>query len=499
MLDKLKLYLKVRYTLIYVQTIEENRFNRNLEKIASEMNYNIKLFNFAQDDPLKFVEAIPKEQANTIFAMQDFHRFLTDKNTVGLKFIRMFKNYKEDFKNQNKIIIITAPVVHLPEDIIDDFVILSSPLPNQKEINSEIEHFLARNKIGGNLTESLKNRIVLSCLGLTIDQINKILAKTLIVHKQLDENCFNQIIEEKKLIISKNKILDFYDSSENMKNIGGLDNLKKWLRIRSKAFSQEAKDYGLPTPKGLLMLGVQGTGKSLTAKAVSSYWHLPLLKFDVGRVYGSLVGESENRIREAIKTIEAIAPCVLWIDEIDKAFAGLQGNSGDSGTSARVFGTFLSWMQEKTSSVFIAATANDVSKLPAELLRKGRFDEIFFVDLPNKYEREEIFKIHLAKVGRDCGNYDIATLVAESDKFTGAEIEQVIKDAMYIAFDENGRDFTTEDIVIAIKDTIPLANTMDYSIQALREWAKHRARRASYADKAKQNDVKQADIDIFYS
>lgn len=499
MIDQLRLYIKVRYTLIYIKTNEEFRFLRLLESLSGELNLNTKIFNFAKDDPQNFIDGICKEKSNTLFIMQDFHRFLSENSVVGLKFIRHLRNFKEEFKNQNKIIIITAPVIKLPEDIKDDFIVLESPLPKQDDIRKEIDGFLQRNQLGSNLTENLKERIVLSCLGLTIDQINKIMAKTLVKNKKLDQDCLSQIIEEKKLIIGRNKILDFYDAKENMNNIGGLDNLKQWLRLRSKAYSKEAVDYGLPQPKGLLMLGVQGTGKSLTAKAVSSFWRLPLLRFDIGRVFGSLVGESENRIREAINTAEAISPCILWIDEIDKAFAGLQGSSGDSGTSARVFGTFISWMQEKEKPVFIVATANDVTKLPPELLRKGRFDEIFFVDLPNSREREEIFKIHLTLVKRDICNYDINELVQASTNFTGAEIEQVIKDAMYIAFADDERDFTTDDILCAINETVPLAETMKENIDALRQWSVNRARKASLTETENQT-YKQSEknVDFVY-
>ena len=499
MIEQLKLFIKVRYTLIYVQTNEEFRFLKQMDVMLSELNFKSRIFNFAKDDPQKFLDSISNESQNTVFVLQDFHRFLTDNSAMGLKFIRTLRNFKEEFKNQNKIIIVTAPVVKLSDDIKDDFIVIESPLPKQDEIRNEIDGFLSRNNLGANLTDTLKERIVLSCLGLTIDQINKIMAKTLVKNKKLDQECLNQIVEEKKLIIGRNQVLDFYDARENMNNIGGLDNLKQWLRLRSKAYSKEAVEYGLPQPKGLLMLGVQGTGKSLTAKAVSSFWRLPLLRFDIGRVFGSLVGESENRIREAIRTAEAISPCILWIDEIDKAFAGMQGQSGDSGTSARVFGTFITWMQEKDKPVFIVATANDVSKLPAELLRKGRFDEIFFVDLPNRREREEIFKIHLSKVGRIPADYDLAELVSASEKYTGAEIEQVIKDAMYIAFADNERDFDKEDILRAISETVPLAETMKENITMLREWSQTRARKASFTEEevSLTKQVKQ-DLDIVY-
>ncbi len=495
MLKKLELYIKVRYTLIYLQTIEESRVLKQIENLARKNHYSTKRFNFEnENNPENFLKKIDSEDNNTIFILQDFHRLLSETSAAGLKHIRILRNYKERLKNQNKIILITAPVVKLPEDIINDFIILNSELPVYDEIKAEIDNFLNRNSMTSKLTEGLKERIIRSSLGLTIDQINKILAKTFVLNRVLDQRCLDQIIQEKKLIIGKDKVLDFFDPKENMNSIGGLDNLKKWLKLRSEAFSKDAQDYGLPEPKGLLMLGVQGTGKSLTAKAVSSLWQLPLLKLDIGRVFGSYIGESENKIREAIKTAEAVSPSILWIDEIDKAFAGIGGQSGDSGTSARVFGTFISWMQDKNKPVFIVATANDVSKLPPELLRKGRFDEIFFVDLPNRREREEIFKIHLNKVGRDSGSYNIPKLVAATDNYTGAEIEQAIKDAMYIAFADDQRDFTDDDIIKAVKESVPLAELMKERIETLRSWSLKRARKASLADSNNRIDSNSNDI-----
>jgi len=487
MLKQLKLYIEARYTLIYIQTNEEYRLISQVKDLGSQLHYDVKCWNFdEQNDPIKFLTECEKDTQPAILILQDLHLLLKE-DAAGLKIMRRLRNLKDKFKNQKKIIIVTAPYIKLHEAIKDDFIVLESPLPLYDEIKGEIDTFLANNNLGTNLTDALKDRIILSCLGLTIDQIKKIFAKTLLVNKKLDEKCLNQIIEEKKLIIGRNQVLDFYDVRESINNVGGLDNLKKWLKIRSKAFSSEAKEYGLPLPKGLLMLGVQGTGKSLTAKAVSSYWKLPLLRLDIGRVFGSLVGESESRIREAIRIAEAVSPCILWIDEIDKAFAGISGQQGDSGTSARVFGTLLTWMQEKEKPVFMVATANDISKLPPEMLRKGRFDEIFFVDLPNNYERSEILKIHLDRTRRDIKSFNLPMLVQASQNFTGAEIEQAIKDAMYLGFAEDEREFSTDDILQALKETVPLSQMMKDQIDALRNWAKVSARMASVQENSVQS------------
>lgn len=245
------------------------------------------------------------------------------------------------------------------------------------------------------------------------------------------------------------------------------------------AFGAEARTFGLPPPKGILILGVQGCGKSLCAKAVSSLWQLPLLRFDMGRMFGSLVGSSEENVRKAIAVAESFAPAILWVDEIDKAFAGSQGSgSSDGGTTARVFGTFLTWLSEKTAPVFVVATANDISQLPPELLRKGRLDEIFFVDLPNEEERLRIFQIHLDKRGRAAELFRLAELVAASKEFSGAEIEQAIISSLYDAF-YTKKDLGTDHILEALRQTIPLSKTMDEQLSRLRTWADGRARHAS--------------------
>jgi SpoVK/Ycf46/Vps4 family AAA+-type ATPase len=253
--------------------------------------------------------------------------------------------------------------------------------------------------------------------------------------------------------------------------------LKKWLGQRGKAFSQKAREFGLPHPKGVLIVGIPGTGKSLTAKCIGAAWDMPVLRMDVGALFGQYVGQSEANFRKAIKTAEAISPCVLWIDEIEKGFGSASG-SHDSGTSARVFGSFLSWMSEKTSQVFVVATANDVSALPPEMLRKGRFDELFFVDLPNAADRGEVFKIHLSRLGRDPDKYSVNELVEATDSFTGAEIEQVVIDGLYLAFDEE-RDLEDSDMLSAASRTVPLAVTMEKRISDLRKWSNGRALRAN--------------------
>ena len=318
-----------------------------------------------------------------------------------------------------------------------------------------------------------------AALGLTLGEAENVFAKIIVKDGRLSGDDVNEVFAEKQQIIRKSGLLEYYATDETFSNVGGLAALKDWLQKRTIAFTDEARAFGLPAPKGILMLGVQGCGKSLCAKAVSCLWQLPLLRFDIGRMFGSLVGSSEENVRRAIAVAESVAPAILWVDEIDKAFAGAQGSGiSDGGTTARVFGTFLTWLSEKTAPVFVVATANDISQLPPELLRKGRLDEIFFVDLPTKEERKEIFNIHLGKRGRDPQPFDLDSLVACSENFGGAEIEQAVISALYDAFYAR-HELATQHILEALLQTVPLARTMDEQIGRLRSWAVGRARHAS--------------------
>jgi SpoVK/Ycf46/Vps4 family AAA+-type ATPase len=308
-----------------------------------------------------------------------------------------------------------------------------------------------------------------------------VFAKSLVMTGRMD---LDVIVAEKKQLIQKSRVLEYYDGVEDMAYVGGMLELKTWLRKRSLAFSERARRFGLPEPRGLLLLGVQGGGKSLVAKSVAGLWKLPLLRLDMGKVFSEMVGASEQNIRAALRLSESVAPCVLWLDELEKGLSGLgSSNRSDAGTAARVFGSFLVWMQEKTAPVFVIATSNDISSLPPELLRKGRFDEIFFVDLPKLAERQEILAIHLAKRHRDPRRFDLLALARESEGFSGAEIEQVVISALYDAF-EAERQLSQGDLRSNIRQTVPLSQTVSERITALRDWARTHARPASKDDGA---------------
>jgi SpoVK/Ycf46/Vps4 family AAA+-type ATPase len=372
-----------------------------------------------------------------------------------------------------------SPFLQVPVELEKDVVMVDFPLPELSELNQVLTQESRKGK-NKRLKPEVKEKLLRAALGLTRDEAEKVYRKAQVKSGRLTEEEVEIVLSEKKQLIRRNGILDYIEEDETIDAVGGLEELKHWLKQRSDAFTERAREYGLPQPKGMLILGVPGCGKSLIAKTTSRLWGLPLLRLDMGRVYdGSAVGKSEANLRNALKTTESISPVILFIDELDKAFAGSAGSAdSDAGTSSRIFGSFLTWMQEKESPVFVMATANRLERLPGEFLRKGRFDEIFFVDLPTPQERQAIFNIHLSKRRSDISRFDLEQLAKVSEGFSGAEIEQAIIAAMYEAFAQD-REFTQLDIIAAVKSTLPLSRTMTEQVTALRDWARQRARPAS--------------------
>lgn len=477
--DEFELLLRARYPLLYLPTQEEERVEAAIAQCAKNLgNRAVYSWDFvdgyqgnANDagagkrnplQALELVESLPPTAA-IVFILRDFHRFLDD-----VAIARKLRNLARRLKSQPKNIVILAPTLSIPDELSEVLTVVEFPLPCEAEIRAEIARLLSTT--GQQLETRVLDELVRSCQGLSMERIRRVLARAIATHREIQAADVELILEEKRQTIRQTQILDFYPTTANITDIGGLDNLKDWLLRRGGAFSDQARQYGLPHPRGLLLVGIQGTGKSLTAKAIAHHWHLPLLRLDVGRLFAGLVGESESRTRQMIQLAEALAPCILWIDEIDKAFAGLDGR-GDSGTTSRVFGTFITWMAEKTSPVFVVATANDIQALPPEMLRKGRFDEIFFVGLPTQEERKAIFTVHLQRLRpQTLKQYELNRLAYETPDFSGAEIEQVLIEAMHIGFSQN-RDFTTDDILAAASQTIPLARTAQTQIEFLQEWA----------------------------
>lgn len=477
--EELELLLRACYPLIYIPTLEEERVEMAIadccQKLGDRTLYiwdfvdgyqnNPNYTGFGKRNPLQALELLEKlpPTAKGIFILRDFQRFLED-----ISVSRKLRNLARSLKSQPKNIIILSPELNIPSELTEVLTVLDFPLPTATEINSEIQRLLTATK--QTLNQELLNELVRAAQGLSLERIRRVLSLCIATHGAIESPDVELILAEKRQSIRQTQILDFYPATEEISDIGGLDNLKDWLLRRGGSFSEKARSYGLPHPRGLLLVGIQGTGKSLTAKAIAHHWHLPLLRLDVGRLFAGLVGESESRTRQMINLAEALAPCILWIDEIDKAFAGIDGK-GDGGTTSRVFGTFITWLAEKTSPVFVVATANNIRSLPAEMLRKGRFDEIFFVGLPNQKEREAIFEVHLNHLRpHKLREYDINRLAYETPDFSGAEIEQSLIEAMHLGFSQN-RDFTTEDILNAVSQIIPLARTAQEEIQFLQQWA----------------------------
>ena len=477
--SELALFLKARYPILYINTIEEDRVEYIIRKNV-KMNLNRSIYSwdfvdgytnnpnnqgFGKRNPLQALELVERLNAETpaLFLLKDFNRFLTD-----LSISRKLRNISRILKLQPKTIIIIGSDLNIPKELQELITVLEFQLPLEEEISQELNRLIdsLNIKIEPELFESLTR----ACQGLSLERIRRVLAKIIATYKTIDENSISVLLSEKKQIISQTEILEYCSVNEKISNLGGLNNLKDWLNKRKTAFSIQASNYGLPTPRGLLLIGMQGTGKSLTAKAIANDWQLPLLKLDVGKLFGGIVGESESRLRQMINVAETISPCILWIDEIDKAFTNTE-SKGDSGTSNRVLATFISWLSEKTKPVFVISTANNIELLPLEIIRKGRFDEIFFLDLPRKEEREEIFKIHLQEFRpATWKSFDYAKLAQLSDSFSGAEIRQSIIEGMYLAFYEK-REVTTDDICLALKELIPLANLESNQMMALQNWA----------------------------
>ncbi|RYD91755.1 MAG: AAA family ATPase, partial [Sphingobacteriales bacterium] len=388
--------------------------------------------------------------------------------------VRRIKDILRIAKANGHALILLGCRLKLPPELDHEITHVDFSLPNPARLASVLDGILKSAKIKP-LQKVLRDSALQSALGLTTTEAENAFALSVVETKGIDPKV---IAREKARTLKRNGLIEVVEATTSLDDIGGLSHLKDWLIRRAGAFSDGAKTYGLPAPKGLLIVGIPGTGKSLTAKATAGAFGLPLLRLDMGCVFGGIVGQSEANLRSVIQTAEAIAPCVLWIDEIEKGFSGSKSSgSTDGGTSSRVFGSFLSWMQEKSKPVFVVATANDVSKLPPEFLRKGRFDEMFFVDLPDALERAQIWDIVIARHGRRPADFDTVALARACEQFTGAEMEAVFIDALHEAFAE-GHEPSRKEIVEAIAHTIPLAQLMDGQINALRHWAKGRAREA---------------------
>lgn len=478
MINKIQGAISARDTLIFVQTVEEEEAIKNLQTLGLALNQSVVKWNPVQNfvditpingfsammpmnniiDLNSMLNEIANYHGDAIFVLQDVSFFMNQNTPPSelANLIRNFKLLKKELRTTKKTIIVLGVNYNLPQEVQDDFILINHTRPDKNQLFKILIDFIAAQQWENRLTddERIRDAIIDAATGLTADQARSSFAKAIIHHGKLDGNAISFLLEQKKQIIQRNDMLEYYDANISIDSVGGLQHLKSWLKKRKKAFSSKAKNLAIPEPKGLLIFGVPGGGKSLTAKAVSSMWQMPLLRFDIGRVFGQYVGQSENNMREALAIAEAISPCILWIDEMEKGFAGA---SGGHETTTRVLGNFLTWMQEKTKTVFVIATANDITKLPPEFIRKGRFDEMFFVPPPSTNDRKDIFNIVLKKYKLNPENFDLMKLVQYSKDRTGAEIEQAIIEAKYNAFDDD-REPLTEDIYKSFTDTTPIWN-----------------------------------------
>lgn len=488
--EDLEVLLRSRFTLICVVSFEEESIIEQVKELCLSTNRKLFLWDHSDffrllvgeggapiaKDPLTALTAMERMQEDSVFLLCDFHQCWNGQPRV----IRKLRNVARELKFTRKSIIVTMPAWRIPEELRDDAVVLDFQPPGLAELDDILSRLTSSPGVRVNLTPQGREKLLTAALGLSANHARRVFSKALVSKGGLDERDIDLVNREKKQVIRESGALEFFSPSETVADVGGLDVLKEWLRTRERAFSREARDYGLPEPKGIALIGIPGTGKSLTAKMIAGLWRLPLIRLDLGALFGGLVGQSEENTRRALRLAETVAPCLLWIDEIEK---GLSVGGGDGGTAMRVVGGILSWMQEKSRPVFVVATANNIALLPPELLRRGRVDEVFFLDLPTVRERREIFEVHLRKRKRFPQAYDLDKLAAASEGYVGAEIEQSVIDAMYAAFSDRespGRDFTTDDILHALARQVPLSISQREVVASLRTWiSEGRAQSAS--------------------
>ncbi|MER7334891.1 MULTISPECIES: AAA family ATPase [unclassified Micromonospora] len=503
--------LKARFPILYVESFEEQRVIAEICAVAGDarvVRTPRAVWTWSQTtglvqpdgvarkgttDPEDALDAALRVDHPSVLIFKDLHPAHGGGDRPGGPgVVRRLRDLAAAFKAGPvpRTLVLVSPVLHIPVELEKDVTIVDFPLPTEAEIRRVLDGMIAANSASGRIRMALddlgRERFAKAALGLTLHEAENAFARAMVNDGVLDGSDLSVVHEEKRQTVRKSGLLEFVDVAVDLADVGGLENLKRWLSRRDGSWLAEAAAYGLPAPRGVLITGVPGCGKSLTAKAVAAAWGLPLLRLDVGRVFAGLVGSSEQNMRTAIRTAEATAPCVLWVDEIEKGFAG---GAGDSGTSARVFGSFLTWMQEKTRPVFVIATANDFEGLPPELLRKGRFDEIFFVDLPTRAERASIWRVHLARRlrnpavagGLTLDDALLGELAGLSEGYSGAEIEQAVVGGLFDAFAER-RPLSRDDLVRTLVGMVPLSVTQAERIDAVRSWADTRAVAATAAE-----------------
>jgi SpoVK/Ycf46/Vps4 family AAA+-type ATPase len=433
-------------------------------------------------EPAQALSNLEAMSLDAAFVLKDFHRHMDDPVVV-----RRLRDVGQKFSANRRTVIITAPAITIPPELGSLVEFLELPLPDKQRLRQIIDEMSVR--VGK--TRTLKRTLDPSGLdamannlrGLTEEEAERATSQAIVTRYGVTPETVTDVLDAKKELLRRSGMLEFIDASENLASVGGLDNLKRWLAQRRGTWEDAARDFGLEPPRGVIILGVQGCGKSMCARAIAGEWKLPLVKFDTAAIFDKYIGETEKRIQKVFRVAEGLAPCVFWIDELEKIFAGSGSDSAsvDAGVSSRILAAFLSWMQDRKAPVFVAATCNNVTVLPPELIRKGRFDELFFVDLPNQAERKQIFGIHLARRKRNPAEFDLDRVAAAARGYSGAEIDAAVQTALYAAFSSK-HTVNTQGLLDALKATVPLSTTRSEEIQALRAWAKQRAVAASVAD-----------------
>ena len=491
--EDIKLLIRTRHAVITVNTLDEAYACQQIHQAGTEMG--LAVLQWSVSDGLCYTDPSTSEQVAGTKTLVGALKHIRDNQAINvyifkdaLRYIkdavaeRLLRDVAQAFSADNRTLFLIDPGGEIPSSLHPLTVDHDLPLPDEKEIYQLVRSSYQQLNQFGNavveMTDAQFNQFLANLRGLTRMEISQVVADAVLGDGKLSADDVNKAIAVKRQRLRQTGVLDYIPPPDAVPAVGGLKNLRQWLAHRSRAFTAKARDFGLDPPRGILILGMQGCGKSLMARHVAACWKIPLLRMDVGSLYDKYVGETERHLRRAFQVASVMSPCVLWIDEIEKAFASASATAeSDGGLSKRMFGQLLTWMQDHPEPVFIVATANEISALPPELVRKGRFDEIFFVDLPDSDTRRTIFEIHLSRRKRNPADFDLSALAKASDGFSGSEIEQAVVAAMYTAFAAQ-RDLTTDDILNELSRTQPLSVFMAEQTESLRDWAKSRCVRA---------------------